>query len=56
MLPFDLVVPMVLLGGAGYLLDRWLHTRHILMLVLGFAGLGIGLRAAMKTASLLDKQ
>jgi F0F1-type ATP synthase assembly protein I len=56
MLPFDLVVPMVVLGGAGFLLDRWLHTNHILMLVLGFIGLAIGLRAAIKTASMLDKK
>lgn len=55
-LPFSLVVPMIVCGGLGYLLDHWLHTNHVFMLVLGFIGLGIGLREAIKTASLLDKK
>ncbi|HEY6904545.1 MAG TPA: AtpZ/AtpI family protein [Candidatus Acidoferrales bacterium] len=55
-LPFSLVVPMVLGGGIGFLLDRWLHTRPIFMLVLGILGLGIGVREVVKTAALLDKK
>lgn len=55
-LPFSLVVPMVVCGGLGYLLDRWLHTKIVFMLILGFVGLGIGLREAIKTAGLLDKK
>lgn len=55
-LPFSLVIPMVVCGGAGYFLDRWLHTKPTFMLILGFIGLGIGLREAIKTAGLLDKK
>jgi ATP synthase protein I len=55
-LPFSLVVPAVVGGGIGYLLDRWLHTKPAFMLVLGLLGIGIGIREAMKTASLLDKK
>lgn len=56
MLPFALVVPMVVGGAIGYGLDRWLHLKHVLMLVLGFCGLGLGIRDAMKMANLLDKK
>ncbi|HKV48952.1 MAG TPA: AtpZ/AtpI family protein [Candidatus Acidoferrales bacterium] len=55
-LPFSLVVPMVVCGALGYLLDRWLHTKLLFMFILGFVGLGIGLREAIKTASMLDKK
>ena len=55
-LPFSLVVPMVVCGGLGYLLDRWLHTKLLFMFILGFIGLGIGLREAIKTAGMLDKK
>jgi ATP synthase protein I len=55
-LPFSLVVPMVVGGGLGYLVDRWLHTKPWFMLVLGLLGVGLGIRDAMKTASLLDKK
>jgi ATP synthase protein I len=55
-LPFSLVVPMVLGGGIGFLLDRWLHTKPIFMLVLGILGLGVGVREVVKTAALLDKK
>jgi F0F1-type ATP synthase assembly protein I len=55
-LPFSLVVPMVLGGGVGFLLDHWLHTKPIFMLVLGILGLGIGVREVVKAAALLDKK
>ena len=55
-LPFALVVPMVIGGVAGFLLDRWLHTKPLFLLVLGLIGLGIGIRDVLKTASLLDKK
>ena len=54
-LPFTLVVPMVVGGAVGYFLDRWLHTKPAFMLVLGLLGVGIGIRDALKTAKLLDK-
>lgn len=50
-LPFMLVVPVVAGGAAGYLLDRWLHTKPILMIVLGILGVVIGIRDVVKIAS-----
>ena len=50
-LPFDLVVPMVAGGGIGYLIDRWLHTAPLFMLVLGFAGFGLGVRNVVSRLS-----
>jgi F0F1-type ATP synthase assembly protein I len=38
-LPFTLVVPMVLGGGLGYLVDRWLHTKPLFLLLVGLVGL-----------------
>ncbi|MGA2508908.1 MAG: AtpZ/AtpI family protein [Candidatus Acidiferrales bacterium] len=55
-LPFTLVVPMFLGGVIGYFLDRWLHTKPALLLVLGLLGLGIGIYDVVKSASLLDKK
>jgi F0F1-type ATP synthase assembly protein I len=54
-LPFELIVPALLAGGIGYLLDRWWHTKPLFMLVLGLGGMVIGIVNAVKTASLLDK-
>jgi F0F1-type ATP synthase assembly protein I len=43
-LPF-LIVGGALVGGFfGYLLDRYLHTKPYLMLVLGAAGFAVGIR------------
>lgn len=55
-LPFELIIPVFLGGGIGFLIDRWWHTSPLFLLVLGLAGLGIGLRNVLKTASLLDKK
>lgn len=55
-LPFSLVVPMVVCGGLGYLVDRWLHTTPLFLIILGFIGLGIGVWEAIKTAGTLDKK
>jgi ATP synthase protein I len=55
-LPFTLVVPMFVGGGIGYLLDRWLHTKPLCMLVLGILGLGIGVRDLVKATAMLDKK
>ena len=54
-LPFTLVVPMVVGGAVGYFLDRWLHTKPAFLLVLGLLGVGVGIRDALKSAKLLDK-
>jgi ATP synthase protein I len=55
-LPFQLIVPPLVGGGIGYLLDRWLHTKPIFMLVLGILGFIIGLREVIKMAALMDKK
>ena len=54
-LPFTLVVPMVVGGAIGYFADLWLHTKPLFLLVFGLLGLGIGIRDALKSAKLLDK-
>jgi ATP synthase protein I len=42
-LPFVLVGGVLIGGGSGWLLDRWLHTAPWLALVLGFLGFGAGI-------------
>jgi F0F1-type ATP synthase assembly protein I len=54
-LPFLLVGPAVVLGGIGFFLDRWLHTKPWIMLVLGLCGVALGLRDTLKAASRGDK-
>ncbi len=54
-LPFEIIMPPLAAGGVGYLLDHWLHTKFVFMLVLGLLGMALGIRNALKTASLLDK-
>ena len=47
-------LPFLLAGGAlvggflGYLLDRWLHTKPFLMLLVGATGFGAGLWDMLK--------
>ena len=47
-LPFTLVGAILLAGGAGYLLDRWLHTQPILMILLGALGFIAGVREVIR--------
>ena len=47
-LPFTLVGAILLAGGAGFLLDRWLHTKPIFMLVLGVLGFIAGVREVIR--------
>ena len=42
-LPFVLVGGVLIGGGIGWLLDRWLHTAPCLALVLGVLGFGAGI-------------
>jgi ATP synthase protein I len=55
-LPFMLVGPVVLGGAVGYFLDRWLHTKPLLLIVLGIMGVAVGVREAVKGARALDKK
>jgi len=53
-LPFVLVSAIVVGGGAGYLLDRWLHTRPIGMIILGGLGFYAGVRDILRRLSKSD--
>lgn len=55
-LPFELIVPPLVCGGIGYLLDHWLHTKPLFMLVLGLVGFGLGIREMVRTAAALDNK
>jgi ATP synthase protein I len=55
-LPFLLVGPAVIGGAIGFFLDRWLHTKPWIMLVLGLCGVALGLRDTLKAASRGDKK
>ena len=50
-LPFVLAGETVVGGVLGYLLDRWLHTKPWLMLVLGAVGFAAGLRDVIRRTS-----
>ena len=47
-LPFTLVGPVVVGGAMGYFLDRWLHTRPWLTLILGALGFVAGVREVLR--------
>jgi ATP synthase protein I len=47
-LPFVFVSAIVVGGLAGYFLDRWLHTKPWLMIVLGGLGFYAGLREVIR--------
>jgi F0F1-type ATP synthase assembly protein I len=53
-LPFILVGTIVVGGLFGFLLDRWFHTKPILMLVLGLLGFFGGLRDVLRRVSASD--
>jgi len=50
-LPIVLVSAIVVGGLFGYLLDRWLHTKPILMLILGGVGFYAGVRDVLRRVS-----
>jgi len=47
-LPFVIVSATALGGVLGFFLDRWLHTKPYLMLILGFLGFFAGLRDVLR--------
>jgi ATP synthase protein I len=47
-LPFVLVSAVVVGGLLGYLLDRWLHTKPVFMLILGGIGFFAGVRDVLR--------
>ena len=47
-LPFTFAGAILLAGGVGFLLDRWLHTKPIFTLVLGAIGFIAGVREVIR--------
>ncbi len=47
-LPFVMVSAIVVGGLIGYFLDHWLHTKPVLMLVLGALGFYAGVREVLR--------
>lgn len=47
-LPFVLVSAIVIGGLFGYLLDRWLHTKPLFLLILGGMGFYAGVRDVLR--------
>jgi len=54
-LPFMVVGPVILAGGIGFFLDRWLHTQPLFLILLGVIGVGIGIYDALRAASASEK-
>jgi ATP synthase protein I len=55
-LPFLLVGPVVVGGLIGYFLDNWLHTKPLMLIVLGILGVAVGVFDAVKIAGAEDKK
>jgi F0F1-type ATP synthase assembly protein I len=47
-LPFTFAGAILLAGVAGFLLDRWLHTKPIFTLILGAIGFIAGVREVLR--------
>jgi ATP synthase protein I len=50
-LPFVIVAAVAVGGVIGFFLDRWLHTKPYLMLILGFLGFLGGMRDVIRRVS-----
>ncbi|WP_428897254.1 Putative F0F1-ATPase subunit Ca2+/Mg2+ transporter [Parelusimicrobium proximum] len=55
-LGIQFALSIVLFGFAGYKLDEWLKTKPLFLMVLGFAGFGVGMYAIIKTATAVTKK
>jgi ATP synthase protein I len=53
-LPFLLVAGVAVGGVLGYFLDRWLHTKPALMLILGAIGFFAGVRELLRRLAKSD--
>ena len=50
-LPFVMVGGILVGGGLGYLMDRWLHTAPAFVLLGGAVGFGIAIRDILRRLS-----
>lgn len=50
-LPFVIVAAILVGGGMGWVLDHYLHTKPILMLVFGALGFAVGVRDVLRRVS-----
>jgi len=55
-LPFVMVAGVVVGGGIGYLLDRWLHTAPALALILGGLGFAGGVYEIIRRLTSEEKR
>ncbi len=55
-LPFVLILSVLMGGGIGYLLDRWLHSEPAMMLIGGLIGAGLGVWDIIRRLSRADKK
>jgi ATP synthase protein I len=54
-LPFLLIIGVLIGGGGGYLVDRWLKTSPVLMLVGGALGFGGGMADILRRLGRSEK-
>lgn len=47
-LPFILVGTILVGGAIGYFLDRWLHTKPVMMMIFGALGFAAGVRDVLR--------
>ncbi|HEY3778041.1 MAG TPA: AtpZ/AtpI family protein [Rhizomicrobium sp.] len=52
----ELVVAPAVCGGLGWLLDRWLHTTPIFLVILFVLGAAAGIRNVMRAAAELNAE
>jgi len=54
-LPLTLVGSVIICGGVGYFLDRWVKTAPLFLLLFGAAGFGLGLWKVLQRLSQTEK-
>ena len=47
-LPFVLVGTILVGGAIGFFLDRWLHTKPVMMMIFGAIGFAAGIRDVLR--------
>jgi ATP synthase protein I len=55
-LPFIMIGAVIIGGGIGYLLDRWLHSSPAILLIGGLLGFGAGVWDIIRRLSRMEKK